>query len=346
MERSQQQRAFFDPTSDRKFAGLSAKPTSQQINEMIADSRLMREFVFIENPMDKGSDGSLRERFEAFYHTIFNRYNHQCADMSMIVGGPSGTGKTTLVNLFQADVGLPILRTTGKAIKSADFILQEMQKAYAEYDLEIVAQNHNVELPPGICFIDEAHRIPSSLMDSALLPAMEANDRMLVTESGVKVNCKNLCWILATTEIGKFFHALYYRFKIVQLAAPGTKELVQILRIHFPKVPEEACEQVARYCRSPRIATDFLGEATMYLKKDSSDWQTAIEETARGRGIDSFGLHWKQLSVLRELGNRGPLSKANCALAAQSQVDELEKFILPELMEFWGDRPALITSGS
>lgn len=74
----------------------------------------------------------------------------------MLTFGPSGLGKTTLVNTIAQEMGIPIKSTSGPVLECPD-------------DLAVLLTN--LEAGDAL-FVDEIHH-PSSIIEEVLYPAME-----------------------------------------------------------------------------------------------------------------------------------------------------------------------------
>ena len=97
---------------------------------------------------------------------------------------------------------------------------------------------------------------------------------MLNIDGGWYANCKNVCWIVATTERGKLFGPFDSRFTKVELDMYGTEEIAMIVYIDNHKwFDREVCRLVAKYCsRLPREALDFAKAMKQEYDLNGGDW--------------------------------------------------------------------------
>lgn len=72
-----------------------------------------------------------------------------------------------------------------------------------------------------------------------------------------------------------------------------------------------------------------------------STWKEAAASVAEINGIDCYGMGYKQVDVLRALGQR-PISKNNLCVPAKCRIEELETMILPGLLDDVTGRGSLI----
>ena len=84
--------------------------------------------------------------------------------VSMVLYGPSGTGKTTIATCLGNDLGLPVIALNAVLTSKADMV-KEFQKAASSF--------------PTVVIIDEIHRLPKDKQD-LLLPYLEAGDFFMV----------------------------------------------------------------------------------------------------------------------------------------------------------------------
>lgn len=84
--------------------------------------------------------------------------------VSLILYGPSGTGKTTMAQALGRDMNIPVVALNAVSTSKADMV-KAFQKAKAEY--------------PTLVIIDEIHRLPKDKQD-LLLPSLEDGDFFMV----------------------------------------------------------------------------------------------------------------------------------------------------------------------
>ena len=173
-------------------------------------------------------------------YAAWGRPNHCCADLSFAMVGPASSGKTTLARLFGETVRLPFIEIPPNGVRSSrevfDHIAVTLERTINTDDpndpfsLKMVppdsgeTDDPTMTVPPCIVFIDEVHGLPRDIRDG-LLKAIESKDRMLCIENGWYADCKNVCWVVATTERGKLFGPFDSRFTKVELEMYGAEEI-------------------------------------------------------------------------------------------------------------------------
>lgn len=275
------------------------------------------------------------------------RYNHVCSDINFALTGPASSGKTTLVKLFASILQIPLVEISPKSLSSLDDLLQQASEVFDQYDvpLEEVEENFYV-LPPCIVFIDEIHALKNSLVQG-LLKATEPNDAHLITESGLKVNCFNACWIIATTDIGKVFDAFRSRFSTIELKYLSRHEVAKIVHFNFPELSFEVCEIISGYNpKVPRKALEFAKYVILYANMDkSSSWEYICKKVAKNEGIDSYGMHESSLNLLKCIYKHNSIPLKRLPYFLNKKIEEIENYILPPLVEETDEQPSLIMIG-
>lgn len=293
-----------------------------------------------------GNDAALKKIQVAAYTALGNPY-HTMREMFFSIFGPSSAGKTTLARIYAEVVDLPFLEISPKSISSVDDLFEQIYLKCEEEDLELkeVEKVNNYRLPPMIIFIDEVHALVNSVVNG-LLKATEFNDSILVTERGIIIDCRNVTWIIATTDEGKLFDAFRTRFEPIKLEYLTKKEISKIIRMNNPDFSEEACDLIAHYnSRIPRKALSFARYVVMSAKMNQKPLIDIIHEVARDEGIDQFGMNKIHLKILREL-KKHPVAKNRMSIVAGVKDEEVEKFIMPWLLTETQDQPAFVTVSS
>jgi Holliday junction resolvasome RuvABC ATP-dependent DNA helicase subunit len=302
-----------------------------------------------------GNMGARRIMQRAAY-TAWGRDNHCCADLSFAMVGPASSGKTTLARLFGETVGLPFVEVPPRGVRDSWEFFQHIAVTL-ERDIRqlpdgpmsckmvkpgLHENDPTMLMPPCIVFVDEVHGLPTNLRE-VLLKAVESKDRMLCIEDGWYADCRNVCWIVATTERGKLFGPFDSRFTKVELEMYGTEEIARIVRLDNPDWDVETSRLVARYCpRVPREALDFAKAMVQERALGGGDWPAVADRVARSLKIDRYGLTRRRLEVLVALGQVGAVSKGRLCDYARCGVEELEKFVMPALLVATPDDPALV----
>lgn len=351
VETIQMRKLFFDPTPERLYSKLPSRPSDEDIRDEL-DGPFCPLNDIVVGPRNEKNLHKLR----LFSFTAKKREDHSCRGMNFGIYSGPGQGKTHVVKAWAKTVGIPFVFVQSDALKSTWHLFQMISKEFEDtaYPLTPQGDGFSYILPPCIVFFDEAHALSKDLRTGGLLNAMEFNDGWLRTTKGgtntemYTIDCQNVCWIGATTDPGILFkesQAFYDRLdNHLFWASAGRQEIEYIIRAKYPEFPDEACEAVAFYNRVPRLAVAFAKAMQMERDYSSSTWDEAARKVAEMNGIDSHGMPHQLVGILKALGQR-PISKSNLLVVSKVRSDELDKMILPPLMEETDDRPALVQVG-
>ncbi len=288
------------------------------------------------------------KRLRRIAYTALGNYNHCCSEMSLAFIGPASTGKTTLARLFAETLELTFIEINPRQIKNLYDIFAVMYHAFHKDGLPLMANNNVYKIPPSIVFIDEVHSLKQSVVDGLLKPT-EAKDRMMAVvdrqDNQIAVDCKSVCWIIATTDRGKLFDAFDTRFSKIFLKMYNKEEIAEIIHFHNSNIPREVCDLIASYSgKVPREALDFATEIELEQTMSGDGWDIVCKRIAEERGIDPFGMTYQRLNILKALSKKA-VSLKRLPNIANCKIEELEKFILPPLLES-SDGDALISVGA
>jgi Holliday junction resolvasome RuvABC ATP-dependent DNA helicase subunit len=310
-----------------------------------------RDFLDPSNPISPyfGFIGN-RRAVDKLIRIDFQRlgnYNHFC-NLPVAFIGQAGCGKNELQRRHCKANKLPTVEISPKSIKSVQDIFNKIAQTCDEADIPLVqmVRENNYVFPPINVFIDEVHALANPIVQG-ILKATEADDAMLVTERGLTAKCKYVHWMIATTDRGKLFDAFDTRFSKVVLNLYTKNEMAQVVQTHNPDWPLDVCRLVAHYCsRVPREALTFAKEMRLeYNMNPQLSWEKISERIANDNEIDAFGMTYKRLAILKALG-QGPVGEKRMPVIAGVKIEELNKFIMPWLMEATDDQAALVTVSS
>jgi len=323
--------------------------------EMLPDAPTTEErrhrVDFVNNPACPlfrfiGNDHARRKLAEAA-NMALKRGNHCCRELAVFLSGPASVGKTTLAKLFSELLELPFVEIQPRSIVNVNDLFTSICNQVGEFGLPVVAVrgSKHYRLPPCIIFVDEVHGLSQKVVD-ALLKACEGKDCVLMTERGEVVDCRYVCWFIATTESGDLFDAFESRFDEVQLRYYTREELSRIVRLNNPDLDPDVCRLIAKFQRLPRKLLRFAD--AMRNKKEMHSgmtWEQVALEVARDSGIDEFGMGGKHLDILKSLKKK-PVAKDRLPIMIGVKKPELEKKLMPLLLCTTADQPALVEVAS
>jgi len=288
-----------------------------------------------------------RRRLARCIKTALNREDHSLEEFSFALLGPASVGKTMLARKISECVNLPFVVIEPLAVDTTQDILLKiasvLNEIYGETKMDINEECPNkIVLCPMIVFIDEVHNLSKNCVQG-LLKATEKKDGIMDTGKWV-VDCRHVCWIIATTEAGRLFSPFQTRFANIQLNLYTEEEIAQIVNLEEGiDWGIEVSRLVAKYAgRVPREAIAFAKE--MIAEGNQNNWEEVAKLIAIDREID---LEWcmtkQRINVLKSLSS-GPVSKNRMCNVANCQIEELERMVMPTLMNSTEENPALVTT--
>jgi Holliday junction resolvasome RuvABC ATP-dependent DNA helicase subunit len=299
-----------------------------------------------------------KHRLSRAAYQMWANDTHAGGNQAIAIIGEASTGKTTLGKLFAETVLLPYVDIQPKAVRSALDILEAIADVLdrtevhsRRYDkpmnLRLVPDaDKQFRIPPCVVHIDEVHALPNQVVQ-ALLKATEPKDGMLAVGEGFVADCRQVTWVISTTDRGLLFDAFDTRFRKVTLHLYNKDDVAEIIRRNNSDWSIEVCRLVARYCwRVPREAIAFANDMRTEYDLRSQDgevsWEDVAAAVARDNEIDPYGMTRQRLAVLTALGQQGSIPKNRLCLYANCKEEELVKFVMPALLSAAGG-PALVT---
>ena len=326
-------------------------PSDQEKLELISQNNP-------DNPFNNfvGNENGVRRLLRAAY-TAFGRYNRCCNDQNFALLGPASVGKTTMAKMYAKLIGIPFVEISPKRINKISDVIQCISDVLNnvsgvwqdssgnewEYTLSLVNLGDGKRFcPPIIVFIDEVHALKNAIVQG-LLKATEKKDGILVDENGINLNCTNVCWVVATTDRGQLFDAFDTRFTKINLEPYTLNEISKIISINYPDWSNKVCDLVAKYSGGvPREAIAFAKEMCLEHAIRPDSWENIALTVAKDNNIDEHGMSFQRLKILKFLKD-APVPKNRLAITLNCKEEELEKFILPPMLQFTLDRNPLIT---
>jgi len=278
-----------------------------------------------------GNENAKRRLMRVDRRALKNR-NHSAAFKSIALLGPASVGKTSVAKARAKGLGLPFVEVHPRSIESCNDLLVQIARTLDEFEIKvgddtvtlgiIPPKPGHVVLPPCVVFIDEVHALRDGIIN-ALLKATEKKDRTLVTEAGWTIDCKHVCWMIATTHRSRLFGPFKTRFAKISLHPYTVDEMADIVKVNMPDVPDEMCDRIANIAgRVPREVVDFAEDVTEEVEQSEASWEDACETVRKEHEIDEFGMTLQRVEVLKSLA-KGPVSKARMIDIAGCQ-DEAE----------------------
>ncbi len=259
-----------------------------------------------------------RGRGEALDHLLFH--------------GPPGLGKTTLASILAAEMGVPIVQTSGPVLERA---------------ADLAGLLTNLE-EHAVLFIDEIHRM-NPVVEEYLYPAIEDFCLDIMIDRGpsarsVRIDLKHFTLIGATTRTGLLSAPLRGRFGMsARLDYYTSEELTRIIRrsaaiLGVPIDDAGAKELASRSRGTPRVGNRLLRRVRDYAETRAQGKITG--EVARSglhlldvdaRGLDDMDRRMLEAIVVKYGG--GPVGLSTIAVVVGEEPDTLEDVYEPYLIQ-------------
>lgn len=317
---------------------------------------MQKQFIFWKNPPSKsdrrlwvsmdnpqcplanfiGNEKAVERLCRAAFVAMGN-HNHSAAGVNYAVLGPASTGKTTLCKLFAKTLKIPFVELDPLSLDSVEDVFKEIRNTLEENNLDLFDFGNKFQLPPCIVFVDEVHNLKKRVVQG-LLKATEPNDSQMSTESGLAIDTKAVCWMIATTDRGDLFDAFDTRFSKINLRLYSKDEVARMIKLVQKDWSIEVCRLAAKFGGIvPREALAFAVDMKMEQDMYPDDWENVSLKVAESHGIDEFGMTNQRLAILKALG-RQPISASQLPHIVGVKIDELKKFIIPPLQAITPDQ--------
>jgi len=250
----------------------------------------------------------------------------------ILINGPAGTGKTTLVQIIANELGVDVISTIGNNIQKDTDVLDLVRRCSKRNSVNIL-------------FIDEIHTIAPRAQNN-LLTCLE--DRTITVKQGnhsQRFGFTPITIIGATTDPGGLLNPVYDRFlyKLV-LDLYTISELKEVVKFCISKldfvesITDEAALEVARRSKGvPRIAINLCSTTIreVAIKNNKKEIDIGITEEAFDvLDLDENGLYTKtDIKILKHLFSIYPQTVGLNSMAQFTYEDprHIEKIVEPEL---------------
>jgi len=249
----------------------------------------------------------------------------------ILFDGPPGLGKTTFAMCIPRELDVPLVTSSGPALKAPK---------------DLIPYLTNLE-ENSVLFIDEIHRIPKAV-EEYLYTAMEDFRLDIVLGEGVNARTINMqlrpfTLIGATTRAGMLSAPLRDRFQLREhLGFYALEELTEIILRSAAKLQveltQEAAVEIAKRSRAtPRIANNRLRWVRDFAdsKAEGKIDLTVAQSALKMAEVDRLGLDKQDrnyLDTLMRVFGGGPVGVEALAhtmnLAPDTLSDEVEPYLL------------------
>jgi Holliday junction DNA helicase RuvB len=250
----------------------------------------------------------------------------------LLLHGPPGLGKTTLASILAAEMGVPIVQTSGPVLERAG---------------DLAGLLTNLE-ERSVLFIDEIHRM-NPVVEEYLYPAIEDFCIDIMIDRGpsarsVRLDLKRFTLIGATTRTGLLSSPLRGRFGLTaRLDYYTPDELAQIVRrsariLGVPVDDGGAREIASRSRGTPRVGNRLLRRVRDYAETRAQGRITAAVAQAAlrllevdARGLDDMDRRMLEAIVVKYGG--GPVGLSTIAVVVGEEPGTLEDVYEPYLIQ-------------
>jgi len=213
----------------------------------------------------------------------------------------------TFKALFSAQAGqgkTAFARVIAREMARRNLIDNYFEVVAGKIDTKYLLDRFIASLPAfSYVFIDEIHGLKGSALD-AMLPALQDNLYPFDGDANMTPLPKGLCWVGATTDVGKVHPALQRRLIVMTLEPISFKNRVIIASVQTYPVTEKAAVAIAQRCFTPWEVKDELYITSKDVAMDVDCPIICYEhviEACELLGIDQYGLRPREQAVLKTL---------------------------------------------
>ncbi len=213
----------------------------------------------------------------------------------------------SLKALFSAQAGqgkTALARVIAREMADKNLIDNYFEVVAGKIDTKYLLDRFMASLPPfSYVFIDEIHGLKGSALD-AMLPALQDNLYPFDGDSNMTPLPEGLCWVGATTDVGKVHPALQRRLIVMTLEPISFINRMTIAFTQPYPATELAAEEIANRCFTPWEVKDELYVTSKDIAIEAERGiisHADVLEACELLGIDENGLRPREQAVLQTL---------------------------------------------
>lgn len=252
--------------------------------------------------------------------------------------GPASVGKTTSANIVAKALDQPLVSINCSSIPQAsmwEYVYGATRQLYPNSRIHDVmvpffsdGSDRTFILQSFTLLLDECHELTGK-NQGQLLSILDGSIHTLnnAMYKDFSLTFRNMTWVLSTTDSGKLSYPLSTRLHSVVLNEYTEHDIVEIVRLNCPVLPDEAILVIVRSAKLiPRIAIDLSKQYISIFKSIGYNRKTALSYVNSIRQTNEYGLDDtdnKILEMLKE--SKSPLSKSK-QLERNLLIKKLDKF--------------------